>query len=126
MPDIFNGRQQLPISLTSETEHELLKIVVEEVGEDIDRFIQDILDNGIFSGEHLEPRQRLLHYTMFTDQRDFPLIMNEDYIKQQKAGLAPNPVSPRWLAALSIPPIWDHMASDFRKLYKQYVGVPST
>lgn len=121
MPDIYATRQQLPITLTAEKENELFMVVMEEGAEDIESFIQEILDYGLFSGEKLEGKERLLHYTLFTDQRDFAYIMDEDYIKKWKAGLYPNLVSPRWLAAASLPKVFDYMAKDFRSVYKRYV-----
>lgn len=82
---------------------------------------QNILLDGTFPGsKELPPRERRGKYLSKTDARDVQALLDPDYLKKWKAGLAPQLVSPWWLAALSLPPLFGKLQQDFRRLMEQY------
>ncbi len=80
-----------------------------------------VLLDGTFPGSlKLTGLTQWEKFQALTDPADLPLLLNPDYLKDYQAGLAPAPVSPKWLAAISLPPLFKLMRTDFVRLYHEY------
>ena len=71
------------------------------------------------------PRDRLAFYTMITAPEDFPLLVDDFYIRKYRRGWLPAPVSPYWLNLLAIPWGFELYRNDFMALYKRMVQTAS-
>ena len=111
----------LPIQLEAERENELLEIVAKEAAQEVDDFVTWLLDNGIPTNMNMPPAERLALYTRLTDPRDFPYIMDPNYLDLFEQKRVPALVSPRWLNVMAVPEFFRAMATDFRNVYRTQV-----
>ena len=66
-------------------------------------------------------RERLAFYTLITDPADFPLLLDEFYVRKYRRGWLPAPISVHWLNLLALPWVFELYRNDFLSLYKRMV-----
>lgn len=65
------------------------------------------------------PRQRLAAFLAATHPDDYALVLDPEYLRKLRAGLAPPPVSPMWQLALQCRDLfWEWLSGEFRTLLK--------
>lgn len=98
--------------------------ILEEKGKAIfarveERAMAWLLDGTFPGSKTLPAAERWQQYLDKTDSLDLALLLDEDYLQQYQDGLALAPVSPLWLAAISIPSLYKKLRRDFVNLYEE-------
>ncbi len=94
--------------------------VVKEIVDSLISEAHEALPDGVFPGAtRLSSKQKLAHYYVVTDQADLPLLENPNYLALYKQKLAPAPVSPFWLNAISLPEEYEKLRDEFLRLQKE-------
>ena len=89
-------------------ERELLGEIAQEFAEEVEEEL---------SGPDYELSYKELAAVTYPEEVD--LILQENYVEHFQMGHMPPPLSPFWIAALSVPFIWRRYAGAFRKGYRE-------
>ena len=107
------------IVVEPEEDEEDMREIAEEYAEELDAALQDVLDNGALIFGKQKPRARLTFYRNMTLVPDLKWVLQPGYMKGLASGEFPPPISSFWLSLSSLPDfVWEHFASDFRRLIK--------
>ncbi len=122
-------RIHLPLVLPGAKRTAILKEVVNTLNTNRVRRAHLIEPDGLLVGQvQLTGQQKLLKYIeMVKVPTDFQFLMTPGYadmyveaVKTGQQATIPMPQSPALVNALSIPDVFDHMATEFRRLYEEY------
>mgnify|MGYP001570445773 CR=1 FL=1 len=121
MPDLARVPQSIldSVVVTPEENEEDIRDVAREYSERLETTLREVIDEGAVIFGKSKPANRLRAFLDLTLIQDVPLVLNPDYMKALKAGLAPLPASPMWQGLAALPDFaWHHFARDFRDLLR--------
>lgn len=116
-------------NVPAEVQNKNIKIIADElIAKHKDRILKAFpgkLGPQVVTMTPKPPHERLAWYTMITQPEDFPLLMDEFYVRKYRRGWLPAPVSPYWLNLLAIPWAFELYRNDFMAIYKRMVQTVS-